>query len=161
MRIFDIGPTLEKIETDLQAGLAPDPALVNLLIEDGPVAVEEWLDMIANVEAEQAALDKRIEELEGRRDARKQTVKRMKEALQGVLLQHFSGKVKTAQVTAWVQDTVSYDYNGVNPEDHPQFYKTEVKLDKKSLNEAYKNSASLPSGIEVVTNVSQSLRTRR
>lgn len=160
MQIFPIGPIMEAIQQAIMEEREPDPALVALLIQEGPKAIEEWTDAIANVEAESDALKKRIDELKARKDARDKAVERMEGALLDVLKRHFEGKVKTAFVTTWVQKTPTYQIS-TTFEAHPELYRLpEPELKKKDAIAAYKEGL-LPKDVEVVEDVTESLRVRR
>ena len=160
MQIFSIGPTMEAIQQAVEEGREPDAALVELLCQEGPKAIEEWTDAIANVEAEAAVIKARIDELKARKDAREQTVERMKGALLDVLNRHFSGKVKTPLVTVWSQKTTTYDVQA-NPQDHATFFKfPEPELQKKKAIDAFK-AGETPVGMTVTEGFTESVRVRR
>lgn len=160
MQIFTIGPIMEAIQQAIEEGLEPDPALVELLCQEGPKAIEEWTDAIANVEAEAATIKARIDDLRARKDAREQAVERMKGALQDVLARHFGGKVKTPLITCWVQKTATYEVVA-DPKLHPSFFKQpEPELQKKKAIDAFK-AGEIPEGMTVTEGFSESVRTRR
>ena len=104
MKIFDLSPMMQDIQVSIQLGLVPDPAKVNLLVQEGPKVVEEWVDMIDEVEGEAGLIKARIDQLKSRMESREKSAERMRQALAGVLLQSFEGKVKTPLVTVWVQE---------------------------------------------------------
>lgn len=156
--IFDIGDMMENIKQAFSEGREPDPAIVNLLIQEGPAAIEKWLDAIDEVQGEADILAKRIAELKGRMDARNQTVERMKGVLSNLLALHFDNKIKTPTFTAWNQSTESYEFTGTIPS---AFLKPqEPKVDKKGLVDAVKAGQTFE-GLEVNKNVSTSVRVRR
>lgn len=157
MKVFDIPYLLEAIADDIRDGREPDPAKVNLLIQDGPGAVEDWLDVITETEAVVEVLAVRIKELQDRKAAREHTAQRMKDLLSDILANHFDGKLKTAQVTVWNQESVSYEFANV-PDEY--LVTPEPKVDKKRLATDYKAGA-LPKGIEVTETTKRSLRVRR
>ena len=160
MQIFGIGPIMEAIQQAIEEGREPDSALVELLCQEGPRAIEEWTDAIANVEAEVEVIGQRIAELRERKAAREQTVERMKGALLDVLNRHFSGKVKTPLVTVWTQKTTTYEVSA-NPQDHATFFKfPEPELQKKKAIDAFK-AGEIPEGMTVTEGFSESVRTRR
>ncbi len=160
MQIFQVGSIIVTIQQTLEEGLEPDPALVELLCQEGPKAIEEWTDAIANVEAEAEVIGKRIAELRERKAAREQTVERMKGALLDLLNRHFDGKVKTPLVTVWSQKTTIYDIQA-DPQKHATFYKfPEPELQKKKAIDAYK-AGVLPTDILVTEGVTESVRIRR
>lgn len=160
MQIFSIGPIMESIQQAIGEGQEPDPALVELLCQEGPKAIEEWTDATANVEAEVEVIAQRIAELRERKAAREQTVERMKGALLDVLNRHFEGKVKTPLVTVWSQKTTTYDILA-NPQDHATFFKfPEPELQKKKAIEAYK-AGQTPDGMTVTEGFTESVRVRR
>lgn len=158
IKVFDIPPIVEKIEEAISLGQEPDPALVNLLIQEGPACIESWIDAIEVVKVEADIIKKRIEELKERREARLHTAERMSDLLASVLENHFEGKVKTPTLTTWVQPTISYDFGGSIPKSY--FVTPEPRLDKKRLMADHKEG-KLPKGIEVTENVSRSIRVRR
>lgn len=158
MRVFDIGPVMETIQQAISEGLEPDPALVNLLCEEGPKAIEQFWDCIDETQAEADLLAGRIKELQGRKAAREQTVERLKGVLQDVLARHFDGKVKTATLTTWNQETPSYQFAGEIPE---KYYKTpDPVLKKAEMIEDYK-AGKLPETVEVIKSVTVSPRVKR
>ncbi len=161
MKIFDISPLMETIQQDLEEGREPDPAVVALLCQEGPKAIEEWTDAIANVEAEAEAIKARIVELKARKEAREQTVERMEGALKDVLKRHFNGKVKTPLLTTWVQKTTIYNVSGADPVKNPQFFKIpEPELKKSEVIRVYKEWV-LPGNITVTEDSTESVRVRR
>lgn len=159
MQIFEIGQLMEAITQAIGEGTEPDPAMVELLCQEGPSAVEQWVDSIANIEAESEAIKLRISELKERKDSRDHAVERMKGALQDVMNRHFNGKIKTPLVTVWTQKTATYDVVA-NPTDHPTCFKIpDPVLKKKEVIEAYKNG-SLPDGVIVTEGFSESVRVK-
>lgn len=162
MRVFDLGPLLERIEEAINEGLEPDPALVELLVQEGPKAVEQFWDLIDMTQADADLLATRIKELQGRKAAREQAVERMKGVLQDLLKRHFNGKIKTATITTWVQSTKTYTVTGADPVKHPQFFKTPEPEFKKSLVlDLVKAEQPLPEGIEVTEGFTESPRVKR
>lgn len=160
MQIFGIGPIMEAIQQAIEEGREPDPALVELLCQEGPKAIEEWTDAMSNVEAEVEVIGQRIAELRERKAAREQTADRMKGALLDVLNRHFSGKVKTPLVTVWTQKTTTYEVQA-SPQDHATFYKfPEPELQKKKAIDAYK-AGEAPDGMTVTEGFTESVRVRR
>ena len=129
----------------------------NVLIEDGPKAIEAWVDMIDSTKAEAEVIKTRINELKDRMEARLHTAERMSNLLRDILDQSFEGKVKTPLITCWNQDTVTYDFDHV-PKDY--YVVPEPKVDKKRLIADHK-AGTLPKDITVIENKSRSLRTRR
>lgn len=103
MKIFDMVPMLQAINENIQLGIDPDPATVNLLVQEGPAVIEAWVDSIEETEAEGDFIKARIAQLKERQEARYKSAERMRQALAGVLLQGFSGKIKTPLITCWVQ----------------------------------------------------------
>lgn len=160
MQIFRIGPIMEAIQQAIEEGREPDPALVELLCQEGPKAIEEWTDSISNIEAEAEAIKERINQLTERKKAREQTIERMKGALQDVLARHFGGKIKTPLLTCWLQKTPVYEVQA-DPMKHPSFFKyPEPVLDKKKSIDAYR-AGEIPEGMTVTEGFSESVRTRR
>lgn len=170
MQIFGIGPIMEAIQQTIEEGREPDPALVELLCQEGPKAIEEWTDAMSSVEAEVDAIKKRIEQLTERRKAREQTLERMDGALLDVLKRHFPKVdkhgvqdgfgVKTALVTTWVQRTPTYVVQA-DPEKHATFFKfQEPELQKKKAIDAYK-AGETPEGMTVTEGFTESVRVRR
>ena len=160
MQIFQVGSIIATIQQTLEEGLEPDPALVELLCQEGPKAIEEWTDAIANVESEAEIIGQRIAELRERKAAREQTVERMKGALLDLLNRHFNGKVKTPLVTVWVQKTAVYDIKA-DPTKHATFFKfPEPELQKKKAIDAYK-AGETPDGMTVTEGFTESVRVRR
>mgnify|MGYP003351398599 CR=1 FL=1 len=157
MKIFDLPPLLEAIAEEIAQTGEADPAKVNVLIEDGPVAIESWCDMIDSTKAEAEVIKTRINELKERMEARLHTAERMSNLLRDILDQSFEGKVKTPLITCWNQDSVTYDFDRV-PKDY--YVVPEPKVDKKRLIADYK-AGILPKDIAVIENKSRSLRTRR
>ena len=170
MQIFGIGPIMEAIQQAIEEGREPDPALVELLCQEGPKAIEEWTDAMSNVEAEVDAIKERINQLTERKKAREQTIERMEGALLDVLKRHFPKVdkhgnqtgfgVKTALVTTWVQKTTTYEVQA-DPKKHATFFKfPEPELQKKKAIDAYK-AGETPDGMTVTEGFSESVRTRR
>ena len=170
MQIFQIGPIMEAIQQAIEEEREPDPALVELLCQEGPKAIEEWTDAIANVEAEAEAIKERINQLTERKKAREQTIERMDGALLDVLKRHFPKfdkhgnqtgyGVKTALLTTWVQRTPTYEVQA-DPEKHATFYKfPEPELQKKKAIDAYK-AGETPDGMTVTEGFTESVRVRR
>ena len=159
MKIFDIPPLIDAIQQEIAAGETPDPAKVNLLVLEGPQAVEAWIDCIEEAKAEAAFIKDRIAQLRERMQARLDTVDRMSEALATVLDDAFSGKVKTATVTVWNQDSHSYDFDVPTTEE--KYWVTPPKqVDKKALL-ADLREGRLPDSIQVKQSTSRSIRIRR
>jgi len=176
MRVFDIGPLLEQIETFLSAeaeaiqqGIEPDPndiklrnEITELLVQEGPSAVERFWDLIDMTQGDVNLLSERIKELRARKDARERAVERMKGVLQDLLNRHFEGKIKTATLTTWTQKTTTYEVSGADPQAHPQFFKVPPPELKKSLVlDQYKAGLPLPKGVEVTEGWSESVRVKR
>ena len=170
MQIFGIGPIMEAIQQAIEEGREPDPALVELLCQEGPKAIEEWTDAMANVEAEVDAIKERINQLTERKKAREQALERMDGALLDVLKRHFPKVdkhgvqdgfgVKTALVTTWVQRTPAYVVHA-DPKRHATFFKfPEPELQKKKAIDAYK-SGEAPDGMTVTEGFTESVRVRR
>lgn len=160
MQIFQISEIMEAIQQAIMEEREPDPALVALLVQEGPKAIEEWTDAIANVEAESDALKKRIDDLKARKDARDKAVQRMEGALLDILNRHFSGKAKTPLVTTWVQKTPTYQIN-TSFEAHPELYRVpEPELKKREAIAAHKDG-TLPKDVEVIEDYTESLRVKR
>lgn len=170
MQIFQISELMQTIQEALEAGLEPDPAQVALLCGEGPKAIEDWCDAIANVGAEAEVIGKRIAELKARKEAREQASERMGNALIAVLRQNFpkldkAGNVtgygvKTPLVTVWTQVSTSYDVTA-DPVKHPQFFKVEPELKKKDVIDLFKAGAELPEGVSVTPREKESLRIKR
>ena len=85
MKIFDLPPLLEAIADEIAQTGEADPAKVNVLIEDGPVAIESWCDMIDSTKAEAEVIKARINELKERMEARLHTAERMSNLLRDIL----------------------------------------------------------------------------
>jgi len=113
--------------------------------------------MIESTYAEAEVIKARINELKDRMEARLHTAERMSNLLRDILDQSFEGKVKTPLITAWNQDSVTYDFDRV-PKDY--YVVPEPKVDKKRLIADHK-AGILPKDIAVIENKSRSLRTRR
>lgn len=159
MRIFDIPPILEAIRNDLASNCTPDPAKVNILVQQGPQAIESWIDCIEEIKAEAAFIKDRIAQLQERMQARLDTAERMAENLSGILDSSFNGKIKTPTLTVWNQDTTSYDFDV--PEGEKKYWVTPApRVDKKALLNDLRDG-KLPPGIEVRKNITRSIRTRR
>ena len=157
MQIFQISALMESIQQAIEEGNEPDPMQLNVLLEEGPKAIESWWDAIDNTQAESDALDKRIKELQARKAARDQAVDRMKTALENFLRQHFNGKVRTAELTTWNQATTSYEFQNIPAEYlKPQ----EPKVDKARLIADHK-AGTLPKSVEVFEVVKESVRVKR
>jgi hypothetical protein len=94
---------IQDVQQSIQLGQDPDPATVNMLVEMGPAAIEGWVDSFEGLEGEADVIQARIDQLRERKESRIKSAERMRQALIGVLLQSFDGKVKTPLVTVWVQ----------------------------------------------------------
>jgi len=156
--IFDIPVILETLDNEIAAGQDPDPAIVAWLVNEGPKAVEKWIDCIEQAEAEAALLATRIAELQGRKAARVQTVGRMKDVLIEILDKSFQGKIKTAEVTAWTQEVKTVEFEG----EIPSVYKIPQpdKVDKKAMLTDLKAGTLAPEIIVIETS-KPTLRIRR
>jgi hypothetical protein len=161
MNIFQIGNLMEAVQQAYDEGAEPDPAHIALLVEEGPAAVEKWWDMIDMAQADVELLAQRIKDLRARKEAREQTVERMKGALQDILNRHFSGKLKTATLTTWTQKTTSYTVTGATPDLNPTFFKfPEPELKKTDVVRVYKEGV-LPDNVTVEEGFSESVRVKR
>ena len=171
MQIFQIGELMEAIQQAIEEGRGPDPALVELLCQEGPKAIEEWTDAIANVEGEAAIIKARIDELKARKDAREQAVERMEGALLDVLKRHFEEidpktglgtgkfKVKTPLITTWVQKTTTYDFSA-DPKEHAAFFKApDPVFQKQKAIDALK-AGELPESMAVTEGFTESVWVR-
>lgn len=161
MKAFEIGPLMEQIQLAIEEGREPDPALVELLCQEGPRAVEEWWDAIDMVQSDVTVLAERIKALKERKDAREQTVDRMKSVLLNVLNNHFEGKIRTPLLTCWTQKTTTYEVTGADPIKNPTFFKfPEPELKKSVVVQVYKDGG-LPDNVSVSEGFSESVRVKR
>ena len=159
MNIFDLPPIIEAIDNDIAAGLEPDPAKIALLVQEGPSAIESWIDMIDIAQGEADTIAARVKELQARKLAREAQVDRMKDCLATILDNHFDGKVKTAMVTTWTQESKSYEFpDEVIPVTYliPQ----QPKVDKKQMITDLK-AGTLPKTVTVNETTKSTLRVRR
>lgn len=153
MQIFQVSELMESITQSISEGNEPDQAALNLLLSEGPKAIEEWVDSMDNIQAEVDALDKRIKELTTRKKARAQAVERMDGALKDFLKRHFDGKVKLTELTAYIRKTPKYEFEGYGQE----YLKCpEPVVDKAGLIAAYK-AGTLPSTVNVTVDHTESL----
>ncbi len=161
MRVFDIGKVVEQIMLSIEAELEPDKELLDDLLLQGPQAIEQIWDWIDMAQADADLLDQRIKDLKGRKDAREQTVNRLKGALQDILNRHFNGRVKTALLTTWTQKTTSYEVTA-DPIQHPQFFHTpDPILKKQDVISRFREGVPLPEGLVVTERYSESVRIKR
>lgn len=158
MRLFDINPIMLDIQTALEAGTEPNPDAIALLIAEGPEAINDWVSAIREVEGQVATLKSRESEIKGRREAREQTIERMKNALQSVIQVSFEGKIKTAENTVWVQTVPKHQIEIENLNAVPSKYiRTEKTLDKALVKTDFKNGVAID-GLVITTTQEPSLR---
>jgi len=151
---------LETLENEVAAGMEPDPAIIALLTQEGPKAIESWIDAIDVAKGEATVLATRIKELQGRKQCREQTIERMEKCLVEILDSSFNGKVKTAEVTAWTQESSTFEFEGVIPVTYeiPQ----PPKVDKKAMLTDLKEGKLTASDTLTITETKKStLRIRR
>ncbi len=171
MKLFDLGPLFEHVREKIEAGEAPDPAVVELIIQEGPKAVDDWFLMIEEVEGDIDALKAHLEKIKARLDARKQTKERMEDVIRDIMKQHFpkldkAGNVtghglKTALGSYWVQKTPHFEFTGADPTKNPQFFKfPDPEFKKSEAIRVYKEGI-LPENVTVIEGSTESVRCRR
>jgi Siphovirus Gp157 len=160
MQIFSIGPIFEQIRETLEAGEEVDPAITNLLVSEGPKAIDDFWMAIDGVQGEIDTLKAHLVAIKARMDAREKTVEHMKGVVQDLLVRHFDKKVKTSLGTYWVQGTPTYEVVADFTK-NPEFFKTpDPVLEKKKVIEVYKQG-TLPDTITVTESSTESVRCRR
>ena len=158
LKLFELSELAEAVYQDLENGNPPDPAKVNLFIQQGPLAIEGWVDAIEALEGDADVIDLKIKALQIRKEARTSRSSNMKKFLSEVLDAHFSGKIKTALVTVWNQDSSSYEFEV--PEDSTYWIPQPKKLDKKALISAQKEHTLDPQ-VKVTESKTRSVRIKR
>lgn len=160
MRLFEIPDAMYAIREAIERGEAPPVEAVNLLLKDGPAAVDNWFLAMDEVEAEITAMKEHVASIKGRMDRRATTLEKMKSYAEQVLASEFNGKVKTAIGTYWVQAGKTYDFVTSFVE-HPELFKIpEPVLKKAELISMFK-AGEMPSDICVTETETSSLRVRR
>ena len=160
MRLFDLPDIMYDIRSAIERGEEPSTEAVNLLIKEGPKAVDDYFLMIDEVEAEAEAIKGHIDAMKARLERRETTAAKMKEYAKQILKAEFGGKIKTELGSYWVQGSTAYEFE-VTYEKHPEFFSVpEPKASKKALISAMKDGA-LPADIQVTSITSESVRVRR
>lgn len=171
MKLFDLGPLFEHVREKIEAGETPDPAIVELIIQEGPKAIDDWFLMMDEVDGDIEALKAHLEKIKCRLDARKQTKERMEGMVQDILKRHFpkvdkAGNItgyglKTALGTYYVQKTPVFTFTGADPVKNPQFFKfPEPEFKKSEAIRVYKEGV-LPENVTVTEEFTESVRCRR
>jgi hypothetical protein len=171
VKLVDLGPLFEQVKDDLEDGREPDPAVVALIVEEGPKAVDDWFLMIEEVEGDINTLKAHLDAIKGRLEARKQTKERMEGVILDIMKRHFpkldkAGNVtgygiKTALGTYWVRTTTRYEFSGMDPVKNPLFFKfPEPEFKKSEAIRVYKEGV-LPDNVSVVESITESVGVRR
>ena len=171
MKLFDLGPLFEHVRERIEAGEAPDPAVVELIVQEGPRAIDDWFLMVEEVEGDVEAIKAHLEKMKARLAAKEQTVERMKGAVQDIMKRHFpkldkAGNVtgyglKTALGSYWVQKTPTFTFSGADPVKNPQFFKfPDPEFKKSEAIRVYKEGV-LPENVTVTEDFTESVRCRR
>ena len=104
MNLYDIPILMVEIRDLIESGQTEGlEERVALLTSEGPKAINWWCDAIKELDQESAALAERIGQLKAKKEAKDNSVERMREMLRQVLNSSFDGKVKTAEYTCFTR----------------------------------------------------------
>ena len=145
MQAFELTPLMLEIIDLVESGQIGDEldAKVAMLVSEGPAAINNWIYGIKELEGQVNALKDRIDTLVERKRKKQESIERMRDILQSVLVTCFNGKVKTDEYSATVSDrkkVMVQMKEGRSFNELPtMFFKTEYKLDLKAIKDAAKD----------------------
>ena len=145
MRAFEITPLMQEITDLIESGQLGEEleAKVALLTSEGPTALNDWIYSIKELEGQVETLKDRIDTLTERKRKKQESIERMRDILQSVLVTCFNGKVKTDEYSAGVSERKKLEIQlkeGRSFKELPtMFFKAEYKLDLKAIKDAAKD----------------------
>ena len=145
MQAFELTPLMLEIIDLVESGQIGDEldAKVALLVAEGPAAINNWIYGIKELEGQVNTLKDRIDTLVERKRKKQESIERMRDILQSVLVTCFNGKVKTDEYSATISDRKKLEIRlkeGRSFKELPtMFFKTEYKLDLKAIKDAAKD----------------------
>ena len=145
MQAFELTPLMLEIIDLVESGQIGDEldAKVALLVAEGPAAINNWIYGIKELEGQVNTLKDRIDTLVERKRKKQESIERMRDILQSVLVTCFNGKVKTDEYSATVsarKKVMIQMKEGRSFKELPtMFFKTEYKLDLKAIKDAAKD----------------------
>ena len=145
MQAFELTPLMLEIIDLVESGQIGDEldAKVALLVAEGPSAINNWIYGIKELEGQVNTLKDRIDTLVERKRKKQESIERMRDILQSVLVTCFNGKVKTDEYSATVsgrKKVMIQMKEGRSFNELPtMFFKTEYKLDLKAIKDAAKD----------------------
>ena len=145
MQAFELTPLMLEIIDLVESGQIGDEldAKVALLTSEGPTAINNWIYGIKELEGQVNTLKDRIDALTERKRKKQESIERMRDILQNVLVTCFNGKVKTDEYSAGVSDrkklTIQIKEGRSFNELPSNFYKTEYKLNLTTIKDAAKD----------------------
>ena len=160
MHLFNLPDVMHDIREAIERGEEPSVEAVNLLLKEGPKAIDDYFLLIDEVEAEAEAIKAHIDTMKGRMERRKTTAEKMKSYMQQILTAEFGGRVRTALGSYWVQGGKTYDF-GTSFEEHPELFKIPDPVLKKAELIALYKAGTMPDDICVTETETSSLRVRR
>ena len=145
MQAFELTPLMLEIIDLVESGQIGDEldARVAMLVSEGPAAINNWIYGIKELEGQVNTLKDRIDNLTERKRKKQESIERMRDILQSVLVTCFNGKVKTDEYSAGVSDRKKLEIRlkeGRSFKELPtMFFKTEYKLELKAIKDAAKD----------------------
>ncbi len=161
MQAFELPELFVELESLLQdpnADLNRIQAIKNLIVAEGPTAINNSIYLIKEIEGNVEALAKRIKELKARKDQKEATIERVREMIADMTDQFFSGKVKTTEFTVTMFDSHKVDIEAADLNMIPEaFVKREESLDRAKVKAALKDGFQIP-GITVTERTERQMR---
>lgn len=163
--LYEIGLTGIQIQDYLEQSegeLSPEAeAIFDKLLTEGPEKLEAAAAVLRQLDAYQDECKAEEQRLAARRKAFEANTEKLKQRMAFALDGAFGGKLKTAKVSLWMQqsaDTVAVDATedldfNLLRQSHPEFVRTKHELDKIAIKAAYERGDELPAVIHIEQNL--------
>lgn len=164
MSLYEIGVVGSQIFDYLdktEGELSPEAEVIfDKLLTEGPDKLEAAAAVVRQLDAYQDECKAEEQRLAARRKAFEANAEKLKQRMAFALDGAFGGKLKTAKVSLWMQqsaDTVAVDATEdldfhLLQQSHPEFVRTKHELDKIAIRAAYERGDELPAVIHIENN---------
>lgn len=124
-------------------------------------AIEQAIEFTKHLKMEVGEIDKRVQSLKKKKEAREATIERIESELLSVIDQVFNGKIKMVEWSAFGRDNKSYPVEVADETKlsawPKQFVKESIAPDTAAIRQAFKEGTPLPEGASCRQVITRSL----